>query len=143
MTLETGRLAVPPEHADGHSTVYPLAVRTHRTRVVIEFAGDKPSLRRIQIIDGGLPSHRRGRRHRSRPARRLPTSWPEVAGVVVGDWSTTLRTSILAIAVGLTLGTPPSGLGAASTAMTGAMLFLATRKSQVDATKPVPHQLPS
>jgi len=142
VTRETGHWVVSPQHADGHSTVSPLPTRARRTKVVIEFAGDKPSLRRIQIIDGAFPAHRRGRRHRSRPARRLPTSWPEVAGLVVDDWPTTLRAGFLAIVVGLTLGTP-SGLGAAGTVLTGAMFLLATRRAQVDATNPVSRQLPS
>ncbi|MFJ1760806.1 hypothetical protein ACIOD2_10855 [Amycolatopsis sp. NPDC088138] len=105
---------------------------------MIEFAGGKPCLRRIQVVDVDFPveGRRRRRRHRGRPGRRLPSSWPEVAGVVVGDWPTTFRTGLLAVAAGLVVSSSQPGLGAASAAVTGILCLQAARRPKADPPAP-------
>ncbi|WP_410595538.1 hypothetical protein [Amycolatopsis sp. lyj-23] len=142
MSLDPGDDTLPAGHADDHSTVEETTVAGIRsTRVVIDFAADGPTLRRIQIVDVHFP-RAAPTRHGRRRMHRWPRTWPEVAGMIVGNWATTLRAGVIVMTVAASGTVSPSGLGAASTAMTGALCALTVRRLRAGGTTTVPQQLP-
>ncbi|MFE3170053.1 hypothetical protein ACFXPA_25525 [Amycolatopsis sp. NPDC059090] len=142
MSLDRECFATPAGHARDHPTVASLAGGFRSTTVVIEFGEEGPSLKRIQITDLAAPSPG-WRPRRRRPTTRMPArSWPEVAGMVVGGWPEALRAGAVAVALGASTAFPPSGAGAAGTAVTGLLCVLAVRGLRGDTVRQLPHQVP-